>query len=87
MVLYSNTDCITMKINKIKLVMSTRHEASVFAFMEVKTKHTPFALTDMQIQAPVFELLTNLSESSGRGIAVYVRSLLQIRTLTVNSDY
>ena len=87
MVLYSNTDCKTMKMNKIKLVMSTRHEASVFAFMEVKTKHNPFALTDIEIQVPVFDLLTNLSKPSGRGIAVYVRSLLQIRTFTVNSDY
>ena len=87
MVLYSNVDCITTKMNEIKSVMSTRHEVSVFAFTEVKPKRTAFALTDTQIQVPGFELLTNLSKPNGRGIAVYVRSLLQIRTLTVNSDY
>ncbi|XP_065582245.1 uncharacterized protein LOC136041480 [Artemia franciscana] len=77
MVLYSNVDCITTKMNEIKLVMSTRHEVSVFAFTEVKPKRTAFALTDTQIQVPGFELLTNLSNPNGRGIAVYIRSLLQ----------
>ena len=85
MVLYNNVDCITTKINEIKLVMSIRHEVNVFAFTEVKPKHTAFALTD-QIQVPGFELLTNLSKPNGRGIAVYVRSLLQVRALTVDSD-
>ena len=90
MVLYSNVDCITTKMNEIKSVMSTRHEVSVFAFTEVKPKCTVFdtqILTDTQIQVPGFELLTNLSKPNGRGIAVYVRSPLQVRALTVNSDY
>ena len=54
MVLYSNVDYITTKMNEINLVMSTRHEVSVFAFIEVKPKHTAFALTDIQIQVPGF---------------------------------
>ncbi|KAK2704910.1 hypothetical protein QYM36_017079, partial [Artemia franciscana] len=77
MVLYSNVDCITTKMNKIKLMISTRHEVSVFGFTEVKAKHTAFALTDTQIQVPGFELLTNLSKPNYRGIAVYIRSLLK----------
>ena len=60
MVLYSNGDCIPIKMNEIKLVISTRHEVSVFAFIEVKPKHKAFALTGIQIQVPGFDLLTNL---------------------------
>ena len=74
-------------MNEIKLVMSTRHEVSVFAFTEVKPKYTAFALTDTEIQVPGFELLTNMSRPNGRWIAVYIRSLLQVRAITVNSDY
>ena len=50
MVLYSNVDCITTKMNEIKSVMSKRHEVSVFAFTEVKPNILAFGLTDTQIQ-------------------------------------
>ena len=85
-VLYSNVNCVATKTNKIKLVMSKRHEVSVFAFTEMKPKHTLFAVTDIQNQVPGFELLTNVTKPNGRGITVFVRSLLQATALTVNSD-
>jgi len=86
-VLDSNVDCFTTKMNEIKLVMSTRHKVSVCAFTKVKQKYTAFALTDIQIQVHWFDLITNLSKPNGRGIVVYVTYPLQVRAHAVYSDY
>ena len=72
--MYSYVDCITNKIDEIKVVMALKPEVDVFAFTEVKSKWTSTLFTE----TPGFKLFINFAKQEGRGVALYTRAFLKV---------
>lgn len=83
---YTNIDTVTNKLPELKLT-TTAEEYDVLCICELTPKNSTTPLEDDHIMIPGYRLFSNLSTHPRRGVAVYVKDVLQVRDLTLNHDY
>ena len=80
-VLYSNVDCLTNKMNDLKLLIfeSQKNKPDIIMLTEINAKYYKYSLSENELKLPGYKLYSkNIGVKNRRGIVVYVKDNINV---------
>ena len=78
-VLYSNVDCLTNKMNDIKLLIFENHKISLILLTEINAKNFKYSFSENELKLPGYKLYSkNIGIKNRSGIVVYVNDTINV---------
>ena len=80
-VLYSNVDCLTNKMNDIKLLIfeNQKNKPDIILLTEINAKNFKYSFTENELKLPGYKLYSkNIGIKNRRGIVVYVNDTINV---------
>lgn len=79
--IYTNADCLTNKINELRLLVRN-HKLTIVGITEVKPNIFRYDLADAEVA-----IGCNLQNKTGRGVALYIRDNIQANPVDFSSEF